>query len=188
MIIYQIQNKITKKLYIGYSTKFNSNEELQKSRYWGSGIHIKNAVKKYGINNFERLVLVENICDFEELKNNEILWITKKNTKHPNGYNLTDGGGGKWGWKASEKTKEKLRLSLTNNPKVKRAWTPERRKQQAIRAKERLEKYRNNYKGENNPMYGVHRFGKDNPMYGVHRFGKDNPNYRHGKYSTKEDR
>jgi len=27
--------------------------------------------------------------------------------------------------------------------------------------------------------------GENNPMYGVHRFGKDNPNYKHGKYNNK---
>ncbi len=38
--------------------------------------------------------------------------------------------------------------------------------------------------GENNPMYGVHRFGKDNPMYGKRR--ENNPNY--GSHRTEEQK
>jgi group I intron endonuclease len=94
MIIYQINNKFNNKPYIGYSTKFNSKEEFQNSKYWGSGTVIKQAIEKYGIENFERKVLLKNIQDKKELKRYEILWIKKRNTKYPNGYNLTDGGDG----------------------------------------------------------------------------------------------
>lgn len=38
--------------------------------------------------------------------------------------------------------------------------------------------------GENNPMYGVHRFGEDNPMYG--KRGENNPNY--GSHRTEEQK
>lgn len=46
MIIYQIKNKTTGKIYIGYSTKYNSKTELQKSNYFGSGNYIKNKCPK----------------------------------------------------------------------------------------------------------------------------------------------
>lgn len=39
-------------------------------------------------------------------------------------------------------------------------------------------------RGENNPMYGVHRYGEKNPMYG--RRGENSPNY--GKHHTQETR
>lgn len=95
MIIYEIRNKIVEKPYIGYSTKFNSDEELQKSRYWGSGTYIKNSIEKYGKENFERKVLLKNIFNFGELKRYECLWIKKKNSHISlNGYNLTWGGDG----------------------------------------------------------------------------------------------
>jgi len=107
MIIYVIKNKIVEKPYIGYSTKFNSDEEFQKSKYWGSGTCIKNAIKKYGKDNFERKVLIKNIFDFEELKRYEILWIKKKNSHISlDGYNLTWGGDGNTN--PTEETKQKL--------------------------------------------------------------------------------
>jgi group I intron endonuclease len=114
MIIYQIKNKQTGKLYIGYSTKFNSNKKFQKSKYWGSGLYIKRAIKEYGKENFERKVLLKNIFDFEELKHYEILWIKKKNSKKPNGYNLTEGGGGIYGMENpfSKEYCEKISIAL----------------------------------------------------------------------------
>lgn len=110
MIIYEIKNKVTGEPYIGYSTRFNSNEEFQKSKYWGSGSYLKNAIKKYGKENFNRKVLLRNIFNFQELKQYEILWIHKKNSKRPNGYNLTDGGDGTLGshWQLTPKTKQKM--------------------------------------------------------------------------------
>ena len=51
MIIYEIKNKINGKSYIGQHTF----EDL--GDYWGSGKLIKMAIKKYGIDNFERIIL-----------------------------------------------------------------------------------------------------------------------------------
>jgi hypothetical protein len=102
VIIYCIENQITKKRYIGYSTKYNSNREFQKSKYWGSGIYIKKAIEKYGIENFKKWVLLKNIFNFNELKKYESLWIKKLNTKPPNGYNISDGGDGPTGIKQSQ--------------------------------------------------------------------------------------
>ena len=65
MIIYEIKRKPTQEKYIGYSTKFNSNEELQNSEYWGSGTYIKRAVKEHGKESFEKKVLLKNIFDFK---------------------------------------------------------------------------------------------------------------------------
>ena len=107
MIIYQIQNKINNKSYIGYSTKFNSDEEFQNSDYWGSGIAIKKAIEKYGAENFERKILLKDILDFEQLKQCEVLCIKKKKSYWTDGgYNLTYGGDGLIN--PTEETKKKI--------------------------------------------------------------------------------
>jgi hypothetical protein len=98
MIIYCIQNLINGKKYIGQSSRFNSNEEFQKSNYWGSGKYIRSAINKYGLENFKKWVMIKDIPytvkGFDELNHYEILWISKLKTKQPQGYNITDGGDG----------------------------------------------------------------------------------------------
>jgi len=118
MIIYCIQNLINGKKYIGQSIYYNSEEEFQKSNYWGSSCNkeLWNSIKKYGLQCFKRWILIKNIFDFNELDKYERLWIKKLKTKIPNGYNLADGGGGskgaKWNWNEISKKAIKGRFVL----------------------------------------------------------------------------
>jgi hypothetical protein len=57
MLIYKITNLINQKIYIGQSSK--NNKEFQK--YWGTGLLIKRAIKKYGIENFKKEIIKDNI-------------------------------------------------------------------------------------------------------------------------------
>jgi group I intron endonuclease len=86
MIVYEIKNKINGKSYIGQ----HASDDL--SNYWGSGKLIKAAINKYGIDNFDRIIL-ERCVSKEELNEREKYWIAKNNTIE-NGYNLTEGGTG----------------------------------------------------------------------------------------------
>lgn len=86
MQIYKITNLINKKSYIGKDVKNRKN-------YFGSGIIIKNAIKKYGKENFIKKILFE--CeDHNILKQKEKDFIIVHNTKYPTGYNITGGGDG----------------------------------------------------------------------------------------------
>jgi group I intron endonuclease len=88
--IYLITNNINGKLYVG-KHKYDK-PELDKY-YIASGILITEAIKKYGLNNFSREII--DLADSDvELNQKEIYWIKKKNSKIPNGYNLTEGGDG----------------------------------------------------------------------------------------------
>ena len=104
MKIFKTTNKINGKIYIGQTVK-------TKESYFGSGIYLMRAIKKYGRKNFKREILSE--CSTQEhLDILERYWIKKLNAKDPNiGYNIADGGVGRG--KHSEKTKRKISKSLT---------------------------------------------------------------------------
>lgn len=85
-LIYEIKNNINGKSYIGQY----SGESFDK--YFGSGKLIKSAIKKYGLENFSKIIL-EECFNKTELNEKEIFWIDKLKTIE-NGYNLTEGGTG----------------------------------------------------------------------------------------------
>ena len=87
MQIYKITNLINNKIYIGKDTTSDSN-------YFGSGLLIKRAISKYGINNFIKEVIDET-DDYLELSKKEIYWISEyDSTKRDIGYNISSGGDG----------------------------------------------------------------------------------------------
>lgn len=83
--------------------------DVAKSKnYYGSGIHITSSIKMHGKENFTKDILEElEVPDKDLLCEREMFWIREKQTKHPNGYNLTDGGDGARGM--TEETKDKIR-------------------------------------------------------------------------------
>lgn len=106
-IVYMHKNKINNKVYIGIT--------CQKTNFrWGAGSGYRkqpkfyHAICKYGWDNFEHIILFENLT-FEEAKQKEIEMIDKYNafTKQY-GYNATKGGDGSNGVPCSKKTKEKI--------------------------------------------------------------------------------
>ena len=87
MIIYKTTNLINGKIYIGQ----NSNND---PKYFGSGLLLTLAIKKYGIENFIKEILEE--CESKELLNEkEKYWISFYNSRNLKiGYNLSEGGTG----------------------------------------------------------------------------------------------
>jgi group I intron endonuclease len=89
MYVYCITNNLNGMKYVGMTSK--TIEESKK--YYGSGRYITRVVKKLGREYFTKEII--EVCDnLEHLKEREIYWIKTLNTKHPLGYNLTDGGDG----------------------------------------------------------------------------------------------
>jgi len=86
MIIYKTTCLINGKIYVGQ----DFHNDL---KYYGSGIYLKRAIKKYGKENFKKEIICECLSK-EELNEKEKYWIKILNCKTPNGYNLTDGGNG----------------------------------------------------------------------------------------------
>jgi hypothetical protein len=87
MYIYKIINKLNGRWYIGKHNGSNPN-------YMGSGKLLKQAYKKYGIENFEKTIL-ETCLTEQELNIKEKEWIDKSNAlTDPLSYNLVEGGTG----------------------------------------------------------------------------------------------
>ena len=87
--IYLVTNKVSGKIYVG-----QHKAEKFESWYLGSGIHITNALKKYGRDKFS-VELIDTAASKEELNEKEIYWIRELDSRNPNvGYNLAKGGAG----------------------------------------------------------------------------------------------
>lgn len=85
--IYRITNKVNNKTYIGQHKYTNKDDN-----YMGSGKLLKKAIKKYGIDNFEKEIIVDNIKTREEADKLEIYYIDYERKKGKSEYNITSGG------------------------------------------------------------------------------------------------
>lgn len=86
-VVYKTTNLINGKIYVGKQENYNK-------EYLGSGLVLSRAIKKYGKENFEKIILSECLTS-KELNNKEIYWIEKlKATDNSIGYNITKGGTG----------------------------------------------------------------------------------------------
>ena len=86
--IYCTTNLVNGKIYIGQkrSAKFLENS------YLGSGKLIRQAIEKYGVNNFS-VKLLEEVQYKDDMDSREIYWISYYNATNRNiGYNISEGG------------------------------------------------------------------------------------------------
>lgn len=89
MYIYLTKNLVNGKIYIGQSSK-DSNKS---KRYLGSGSRILKAIKKYGRENFIKIILKDNISNVYLLAYYEIFYISLYNSQDQKiGYNIQSGG------------------------------------------------------------------------------------------------
>jgi group I intron endonuclease len=177
--IYLFKNKVNNKCYIGKTVNLKRRYKEHLSGKYKSSIY--NAIVKYGIDNFDFIVLdiieKENITDLNNTLNSlETKRISEYNS-YNNGYNLTIGGEGTNGACLSEETKYKQRISKVGdkNPckseivkaKISKSLKeyykdPNNKKQVSEETKQKISKSK---LGDKNPMYG--KSGVLNPSYGV---------------------
>lgn len=100
--IYLITNIENKKQYVGI-TKFSLEERF--SQHIKRGFILTEAIQKYGHQKFS-IKLIEEVESAERAYELEQYYIKQYDTKVPNGYNLTDGGDGIFGWEASEEYRQ----------------------------------------------------------------------------------
>jgi group I intron endonuclease len=138
MIIYCIKNKVNQKEYIGLTKRSLEQrwkqhvQESNRENSWEWNTPLGNAIKKYGKNEFDVFIL-EYCKSEEELKQKEIQLIEeRKSLVKFGGYNLTQGGDGRLGFKLSEETKRKI--SIGNKGKT---YTEESLQRMRVAAKKR---------------------------------------------------
>lgn len=144
--IYKVTNNINGKIYVGKQTNSRKN-------YYGSGKLIKQAIQKYGIENFTKEIIDEVVGDVLGSER-EIYWITK--LKALDGYNLEIHGNG------GEISERQRRM---NSETVKKMWqdpnsifnTPEYRNRLSNAGKKRV------WSDETKKKISNGRIGKDNP-------------------------
>lgn len=113
MIIYLTTNKINGKKYLGKDVQNNP-------KYLGSGLDLKKAIEKYGVENFEKTIL--EICNNkEELWKREEYWLNFYDAKNNKTfYNRTNKAFGAWEGKKhtpiTEKTRQKMSMAHKDIP------------------------------------------------------------------------
>ena len=128
--IYAWVNEIDGKMYIGRANNLYKRVYCEMNNFRNNKpqnlIKIENAIKKYGIDNFRVVRLLE--CPKEHLIRIEKLLIEYYDTKK-NGYNCTFGGDGMVGHIVTPEQKEKQKK------KMKEYWTEERKNQHTEKMK-----------------------------------------------------
>ncbi len=92
MIVYKVTNRLNGKVYVGQTTKtLEQRIKEHLCRTVNQSTIFQNALRKYGINNFNMKV-IDHGEDRDDLNNKEQFWIKFFNCIAPKGYNITSGG------------------------------------------------------------------------------------------------
>lgn len=88
--VYRVTNRVNGKIYIGVHITSNLDDG-----YMGSGLALKRAIEKHGLNNFDKEVIA--LCDSAEaMFNLEKELVDESFVARPDTYNIKLGGAGGW--------------------------------------------------------------------------------------------
>lgn len=107
--IYAFRNKENGRVYVGQSKRVLTRKKQHERGDTKNSTRFHNAMNKHGSDGFDFAVL--EYCELELLDEREVYWIIQLNSLHPNGYNLTTGGG------AFQKHHEETRKKFSDNQK-----------------------------------------------------------------------
>lgn len=124
MNLYKVYKHIApnKKVYIGITTQDPPQKRWNNGYGYIQNKHFFRAIKKYGWNNIEHLILYDNLSE-EEAKNKEIELIKEAKSNNPKyGYNNSNGGESAFGCKHSEDSKKNFseyrKQYIKDNPQL----------------------------------------------------------------------
>jgi group I intron endonuclease len=143
--IYILENKINGKCYVG-QTIHSFNQRFR--QHQNSNYAIGNALRKYGVDNFNK-ILIEGILE-DKMDELEIEYIQKYNSIFPNGYNFETG----WHKNKHACEETKKRLSEVNTGKHHSLET--RKKQSEIKKGKHISIETEFKKGKENLLFGKH--------------------------------
>jgi group I intron endonuclease len=124
----------SQKKYIGI-TCTSTSKRWKNGKGYKDSVLFYNAIKKYGWENIEHLILHTNLSSTEAKEKEKELIKSFKTNDRKYGYNLTAGGDGAEGYRHSEETRKLMSKNHAD------------------------------FKGEKNPMYGTDQSGEKNPRY-----------------------
>lgn len=160
--VYKLINKINNKIYIGVHETDNFND-----KYMGSGSLIKKAIKKYGIQSFDKRMLYR--TEYKEMAYKlENLLVTKQFINSDKTYNLCIGGYSCWGFPYfSDKLKEKIKQRMKiDNP--------------AFNMSDQTKKLMSDaHKGKPSNAKGHFKIKGDDRFIGCSLKGENNPRAKH---------
>ena len=149
--IYMYENKINGKIYIGQAINFKQRHR-DHCKPSNNSSYIDRALKKYGKDNFNVYILIENLDSQEEMNVYEKLFIEQYDSLAINGrgYNITEGGYSH-PWK--NKSEEEIKIIKQKISEKSKERQPMLGKHHSEESKEKISKA---LKGENNPMWNKH--------------------------------
>ena len=162
--MYCHKNKINGKRYIGMTSQ-SPNERFRNGNGYKSSPHFFHAIQKYGWNNFDHMILAQNLSKDEAIRKEiEIIALYRSNDAKF-GYNITPGGevcageDNPWfGKKHTAESKEKMSRAKKGVPKSeewrRKISNSNKGKIVSDQTKEKMRKSHADVSGKNNPMYG----------------------------------
>ena len=157
--LYVHVNKINNKKYYGITCQ-KPTRRWQRGRSYSHNKHFYSAILKYGWDNFEHIILYDNLSKKEAQLLEQCYICLYDTTNEHKGYNLTLGGESATGLRHSEETKDRIRKANTGRDvsdetkeRIRKAKTGVKRKPFTQEALANMSKATT---GKNNPMYGKH--------------------------------
>ena len=157
--IYAHINKINGKVYIGQTCYRNINQRWRHGEGYKHSPHFYNAIQKYGWENFEHIILFEDICGYELADAIERELIQKYQSNNSEyGYNISSGGS--YGRTLTDETKNKIRISKIGDK------NPNYQKSPSYITRQRISASHKGIKQSDEWINKRKRVGEQNGMYG----------------------